>query len=69
METRYLMCERCGHRLRRVKDLDGYWDGETYACDYCSDDDDDFDGEERLSDYDAELIYRSSGEDEDYDFR
>lgn len=38
--SRYAMCPNCGRRLRRVLDFWGNWDGETYQCDYCTDDDD-----------------------------
>lgn len=64
------MCPTCGRRMRRVKDLFGYWDGETYCCDYCAcDDDDDYDDdEEGLDVYDAALIWASNGKDEDYMF-
>ena len=41
--SRYSMCEMCGRRLTRVKDVFGNWDGETYCCYYCSRDDDDYD--------------------------
>lgn len=37
--SRYAMCPDCGHRMRRVKDSWGFWDGETYTCDYCDFDD------------------------------
>lgn len=68
--SRYTMCPVCGHRMRRDKDLSGWWDGETYVCDYCGGDDfdeDDDDGE-GLSVYDAALIWLSNGKDEDYTF-
>lgn len=35
----YNMCPNCGRRMRRDKDILGYWDGETYICDYCYEDD------------------------------
>jgi predicted RNA-binding Zn-ribbon protein involved in translation (DUF1610 family) len=35
--SRYAMCPNCGRRMRRYRDFDGYWDGETYICDYCTD--------------------------------
>ena len=70
--SRYSMCERCGRRLTRVKDVFGNWDGETYCCYNCSRDDDDYDDDdydgERLSVYDAALIWESNGRDEDYSF-
>jgi len=71
--SRYAMCPVCGHRMRRDKDFSGYWDGETYVCDYCNGDDydDDYDDEEdgeSLSAYDAALIWMSNGMDEDYTF-
>ena len=37
--SRYAMCPECGHRMRRVLDSWGNWDGETYCCDYCTGDD------------------------------
>lgn len=44
--SRFAMCPNCGRRLRRVRDIFGSWDGETYICDYCAaqydDDDEDF---------------------------
>lgn len=45
--SRYAMCPNCGHRMRRATDMWGYWDGETYICEYCSGDeyDDDDDGD------------------------
>ncbi len=60
------MCHICGRRMRRVKDIFGYWDGETYCCDHCScvNDDD----EQGLNVYDAALIWASNGKDEDYMF-
>ena len=66
--SRYAMCPVCGHRMRRELDLFGNWDGETYSCDYCAGDDYEDDGEERLSVYDAALIWASNGKDEDYTF-
>ena len=67
--SRYTMCTECGHRMRRVLDSWGNWDGETYQCDYCSsgyaDDEED---SESLSVYDAALIWASNGKDEDYTF-
>lgn len=64
--SRFAMCPNCGHRMRRVKDMWGNWDGETYVCDYC--DGDDYDDDERPSVYDAALIWESNGKDEDYTF-
>ncbi len=67
--SRYFMCPTCGRRMRRVKDILGYWDGETYCCDYCAseDDCDEYD-DEKLDVYDAALIWASNGKDEDYMF-
>ena len=68
--SRYAMCPECGHRMRRVLDSWGNWDGETYCCDYCIGDDyeeADDDGES-MSVYDAALIWASNGKDEDYTF-
>ena len=62
------MCPECGHRMRRVLDSWGNWDGETYCCDYCAGDDYEDDGDESLSVYDAALIWASNGKDEDYTF-
>ena len=39
---RYFMCDECGRRLLRKKDMFGNWDGETYYCPNC-DGNDDFD--------------------------
>ena len=58
--SRYMMCPVCGHRMRRDKDAWGYWDGETYTCDWCEG--------EGLSVYDAADIWASNGKDEDYMF-
>lgn len=67
--SRYAMCPECGHRMRRVLDSWGNWDGETYCCDYCADADyEDYDDGEGLSVYDAALIWASNGKDEDYTF-
>lgn len=71
--SRYATCPVCGHRMSRVKDMWGNWDGETYECNYCSgeDYDDDYDEDdtgESLSVYDAALIWMSNGKDEDYTF-
>lgn len=66
--SRYAMCPDCGHRMRRVYDSWGTWDGSTYQCDYCANDgDDEYDGE-GLSVYDAAEIWASHGKDEDYTF-
>jgi hypothetical protein len=53
--------------MRRLLDSWGNWDGETYQCDYCLSEYEDEDGE-RLSVYDAALIWASNGKDEDYTF-
>ena len=69
--SRYAMCPECGHRMRRYKNMWGDWDGETYVCDYCSAEYDDFDEDEsgeRLSVSDAADIWASNGKDEDYTF-
>ena len=69
--SRYTMCPECGHRMRRYKNMWGDWDGETYFCDYCSAEYDDFDEDEsgeRLSVSDAADIWASNGKDEDYTF-
>ena len=66
--SRYFMCPKCGHRMRRYKDSLGYWDGETYICDYCVDDDLDDDDNEALDVFDAADIWLSNGKDEDYTF-
>ena len=58
--SRYAMCPECGHRMRRVLDSWGNWDGETYCCDYCAGDDYEDDGDESLSVYDAALIWASN---------
>ena len=63
--SRYAMCPDCGHRMRRVYDSWGTWDGSTYQCDYCSNDGS---NEESLSVYDAAEIWASHGKDEDYTF-
>ena len=67
--SRYAMCPRCGHRMRRVINDWGFWDGETYACDWCNggygDDETD---DESISVEDAALIWVSNGRDEDYMF-
>lgn len=41
--ARYVMCPDCGHRMSRDYDMYGYWDGESYICNYCDSDDDDDD--------------------------
>jgi predicted RNA-binding Zn-ribbon protein involved in translation (DUF1610 family) len=64
--TRYAMCPTCGHRLRRVRDMFGDWDGETYSCDWCAAASKD--EEEYISVYDAAEIWASNGKDEDYTF-
>lgn len=68
--SRYTMCPTCGHRMRRDTDSIGYWDGETYVCDWCAGNDecDDEDDGESLSAYDAAQIWASHGKDEDYMF-
>lgn len=65
--SRYVMCPVCGHRMRRVVDSFGRWDGETYSCDWCESEYDENEGES-LSVYDAALIWASYGKDEDYTF-
>ena len=69
--SRYATCPFCGHRMRRVRDLGGFWDGETYQCDWCArenyDDDEDEDTE-TLSVDEAADIWASQGKDEDYMF-
>lgn len=64
--SRFAMCPVCGHRLTRVKDMWGKWDGESYFCDYC--DGGAGDDSESLNVYDAALIWLSNGKDEDYTF-
>ena len=64
--SRYAMCSNCGHRMNRLVDEYGDWDGESYVCPYCSSEYDD-DGE-GLSVYEAAEIWRSYGFDEDYTF-
>ncbi len=69
--SRFQMCPECGHRLSRVKDMWGNWDGETYQCDYCAGEDyDDYDEDdsESLSLSEAADIWLSNGCDEDYTF-
>lgn len=67
--SRYAMCPVCGHRMRRNIDWTGYWDGESYVCDYCDGgagyDDEDGEG---LDVYQAALIWQSSGMDENSTF-
>lgn len=65
--SRYEMCPDCGHRMRRVYDSWGTWDGSTYQCDYCSYDDEEYGGEV-LDVYDAAEIWASNGKDEDFTF-
>lgn len=64
--SRYAMCPTCGHRMKRYFGEYGVWDGMTYFCPNCSDDEGD-DGES-ISCHDAALIWASSGMDEDYTF-
>lgn len=67
--SRYAMCPYCGHRLSRVYDSWGEWDGETYECEYCSEFGDSSEGyDDELDVYDAALIWASNGKDEDYMF-
>lgn len=68
--SRYAMCPKCGHRMRRVLDSFGRWDSESYVCDWCADEyDDEYDNEgEMLSVTDAAFIWASNGKDEDYTF-
>lgn len=67
--SRYVMCPDCGHRMRRVTDIWGNWDGETYECNHCGREGDGLDDDgERLSVEDAALIWESNGRDEDYTF-
>ena len=73
MSSRYATCPVCGHRLRRVRDIFGNWDGESYECDFCDgfECDDDYDDEdygERYDVHDAALAWLSSGMDEDSTF-
>lgn len=64
--SRFTMCPNCGHRMRRVRDAWGNWDGESYICDYCSGE---TGGEEEsLSVSEAAVIWASNGKDEDYTF-
>lgn len=67
--SRFAMCPDCGHRLSRVKDSFGYWDEETYICNYCSDEDEynEYD-EESLSVFEAADIWFSNGKDEEFMF-
>ena len=66
--SRYVMCPECGHRMRILRDEWGNWDGESYVCEYCGEDDYDDGDSEELSVYDAALIWASNGKDEDYTF-
>ena len=50
-ETRYPMCDECGHRMYRWKDKYGNWDGESYYCPNCSSDDE----EEVISEHSCSL--------------
>lgn len=65
--SRYLMCDTCGHRLKRYYNSWGHWDGETYYCEYCNSQSESV-GEEGLSVSDAADIWLSNGRDEDYTF-
>ncbi|HFU4368857.1 TPA: hypothetical protein ACGO9H_000868 [Streptococcus suis] len=67
--SRFAMCPDCGHRLSRFKDSFGYWDGETYICNYCSDENENNEyDEESLSVFEAADIWFSNGKDEEYMF-
>ncbi len=73
--SRYATCPHCGHRMNRVKDMFGYWDGESYICYHCSGeseydsyDDDDDEEDESISVWEAAQIWASNGKDEDYMF-
>lgn len=59
--SRYTMCPDCGHRMRKLGPDD-------YVCDWCDAEEDDDDGGETLSVWDAADIWLSSGKDEDYMF-
>ena len=61
----YAMCPGCGHRMRRVKDSFGNWDGETYCCDCCASEYDECD-DDQLNVYDAADIWMSNGKDDDH---
>ena len=65
--SRYAMCPVCGRRLHRTRDLWGDWDGESYTCEYCANNNFE-DDEGSLSVYDAAQIWLSNGKDEDYTF-
>lgn len=65
--SRYAMCPDCGHRMSRVYDSWGTWDGSTYYCDHCASGDSD-DEHEGLSVYEAAEIWASNGKDDDYTF-
>lgn len=64
--SRYEMCQICGHRLHRYYNEWGYWDGETYYCQYCADEESEDD--EQIDVYEAALIWASNGKDEDYTY-
>ena len=64
--SRYAMCPICGHRMKRVLDDFGLWDGESYTCEWCDLEYDDED--ENISVYEAAEIWLSNGKDEDYMF-
>ena len=72
MKSRYAMCPDCGHRMNRLYDKWGNWDGETYVCNFCPDEvyseEEEEDDSERLSASDAADIWASSGMDEDDTF-
>ena len=61
--SRYAMCPRCGHRMKRKRDSFGDWDGETYICEYCAEEGE---GCDSISVYDAALIWASNGKESDY---
>ena len=72
MKSRYAMCPDCGHRMNRLYDKWGNWDGETYVCNFCPDEvyseEEEEDDSERLSASDAPDIWASGGMDEDDTF-
>lgn len=49
--SRYTMCPRCGHRMRRDRDWSGEWDGMTYVCDFCQSDGEYYDDGEPDNDF------------------